>query len=552
MSSVLPAAAAARTGLAIVVRALAGGGSLVRDYHAGLHLEPFFGGHPGDIDAYVRKAAEVDVRLGGAQRMRVAAAIEPLGDATHRLRSILDGNGYFITTGQQPALFGGPLYTLYKVLAAVQLADALEGRLGKPCLALFWIGADDHDWDEANHTHVIGARDYLQRLQVSAPADAAPVPMHERAWGGGVLRAVDELLGQLPQTVWARAVAEHVRDTYVPTATVAASFTATMRWLLDGQRVALVSSAHPLLRRAALPVLRREAERVREHAAAIARQTARLEAAGYRAQVALADGASNIMLLEETGRDRLLRTGAGWVTRRDRLAMHDDALRALLDAHPERFSPNVLLRPVVENAVFPTIAYVAGPAEVSYFAQIGCLFAEHGIAPPVVVPRRSVTLVEPAIARVLARLELDADALRLPFDQLLGELTRRQLPDRLRAALRDARAALLREYETLTEAALTVDASLRGPLTTARNEALQRLHHAEQKILRQLRRRNAVSAEQLRRAATHLQPGGAPQERMLSPLHYVAHYGPAFVDEVRASLDMSPVPVAQWRGPQCA
>ncbi|HSJ09804.1 MAG TPA: bacillithiol biosynthesis cysteine-adding enzyme BshC, partial [Longimicrobiales bacterium] len=462
------ATAQART-LGILAGPLAGGGALVRDYLDGRDLSAFYTGHPGDIEAYRRKAREVEARLDAAARARAGGAIEALGDAGHHLQRILAGDGFFVTTGQQPALFGGPLYTLYKVLAAVRLAASLEAQLGRPMLALFWVGSDDHDWAEANHTTVLDAQGYAQRITVSAPAEAPPVPMSERRWGEGVERAVEEMVSLLPPGPFGRDVADHIRREYTPDATVAASSTATMRMLLRDQRVAMVDSAHPLLRRAAAPVQRHEESHAARHGALIARQTKRLDELGYGAQVPVAEDASNLMLLDENGRDRLMYGARGWHTRREKRGISQDELVARIEREPDRFSPNVFLRPVVESAAFPTLAYVAGPGELSYFAQIGCLFTAHGILPPVIVPRASVTIVEPTMHRLLERTGVTVEQVRRPLDELVQERLRRDLPPEVTASLDALRESLVEAHASLGDAATRIDPTLRGPIEAARN-----------------------------------------------------------------------------------
>jgi bacillithiol biosynthesis cysteine-adding enzyme BshC len=539
--------------LDILAGPLQGGGALVRDYLAGAAaLEPFYAGHPGSIDAYRRKSAEVERRLDAPARQRVARAITPHGDAAERLQRILAGDGFFVTTGQQPALFGGPLYTLYKVLGAIRLADTLERSLGRPVLALFWIGADDHDWDEASHAALLDAQHYVQRVTVRAPPGAPLLPLGERTWGDDVVHAVRDLVSHLPESEFSAEIAEHVRSAYTPDATVAESFTATMELLLRGRRVAMVSSAHPAVRAAAAPVLLSELERADEHRAVLARQTSRLEAAGYRAQVELDAAAANILLLSALGRDRLVRHGSAWRTRREKRALTLDELRARLKSEPERFSPNVLLRPVVESALFPTIAYVAGPGELSYFAQTACLFGAYGIQQPVIVARPSVTLVEAKVRRVLDRLGLSPESVRRPFDELVGEVIRLDVPPAAHAALDRIRLVLHEAYGELMAITESIDPTLRGPLTAARNWSLVRANEAEKRIIRHLKRRNGVVVEQLRRASASLYPGGAPQERVLSPLPFAARYGPGLVAGIAAGIDMTPAPVVEWRGPDCA
>lgn len=535
----------------VLIRPLEGGGRLVRDYLAGHDLSAFYSGHHSDPAAYLRKAAEVEGRLGADARSALTPAIESLGDSAGRLGRILSGDGFFVTTGQQPALFGGPLYTIYKILGAIRLADVLERTLNRPVLALFWIGSDDHDWDEANHSAVLDAQQYVQRIAVSAPADAPPVPLSERRWGEGVGRAVEELAAALPDTVHGSVVMAHVREAYVPENTVAASFTATLRYLLHDRRVAFVDSAHPALRRAAAPVLRADAARMLAGDEPVVRQTDALAAAGYDAQVAVAPDAANVMLIDDGGRDRVIRTARGWMTRRERGGIGETELLEMIESEPERFSPNVLLRPVVESALFPTLAYVAGPGELSYFGQIGCLFAAHGILAPVVVPRPSVLLIDSKLRRSLDRLGVDADALRRPFREVVADAVADDMPRDVLHALAALRSSIGDGYDELAAAAAGIDPTLLGPLTSARNASLLEANAAEKKIAAQLQRKNHVKIEQLRRAAAHIQPLNAPQERVLGPLPFVAVHGREIVARIEAELDMEPAGTAFWSGPRC-
>jgi bacillithiol synthase len=553
MSTPIPAHAG-RIATDLVVRAtpLRGGGALVRDYLDGKpELGRFFAGHPSDPAAYQGKGGEVAARLDAAGRMGAGAAILPLGDAADRLERILAGDGFFVTTGQQPGLFGGPLYTLYKALAAIRLAAALEGVLGRPVLALFWVGSDDHDWAEASHSAILDGEGFVQRVSVAAPADATPLPMSRRTWGRGIDPALADVAEHLPRTPSGDAVRAHLREAYTADTTVTASFIATLRLLLHDQRIALVDSADPRVRRAAAPVLRAEVERTSAHHEQLRRQTERLAEAGYPAQVAVVAGTSNLMMEDEHGRDRLVRGRNGWLTRRERTAMTDDALFRLLDREPERFSANVLLRPVVENAIFPTIAYVAGPGEIRYYAQLGCLFRAHGIRPPVVVPRPSVTLIEPPIRRILDEIGMQADAFARPFEELFTEAARQRAPASLAAGVRRVREDVTRAFAALEDAAVRIDPTLEGPVRAARNRSLREADRAERRILRQLKRQHGVLGMRLRRAAASLQPDGTPQERVFGALPFLARYGPGLVPAIAAALDLEPDGSAAWDASGC-
>jgi bacillithiol synthase len=391
----------------------------------------------------------------------------------------------------------------------------------------------------------------VHQFTVRGRHDAPPLPLNERVWGPDIERVTRDFAAALPATEFSSDIAAHVRGAYTPSMTVSASFTATMELLLQDRRVALVNSAHPLVRRAAAPVLLREIECAQAHYGALERQTSRLADAGFAPQVELAEGAANIMLLSEHGRDRLVQDGAGWRTRRQKQAITQDALLALIRSEPNRFSPNVLLRPVVESALFPTLAYVAGPGELSYFAQTACLFKEHGIAQPVIIARPSVTLVEARVRRLLDRLKLQPADVRRPFQELVTDVIRREVPPEATAALERIRAVLRDAYGELMDITEAIDPTLRGPLTAARNWSTVRANDAEKRIVRHLKRRNAILVEQLRKAHAGLYPDGAPQERVLSPLPLVARHGPQLIAGIEAAINAGFERVASWDGPAC-
>jgi bacillithiol biosynthesis cysteine-adding enzyme BshC len=519
-------------------------------------LAPFFAAHPADIEAYHRKAREVDGRLDARARQRVGEALRPLSAAaTHRLGSVLQGDGYFVTTGQQTGLFTGPLYTIVKALSAMRLARALEARLERPVVALFWCAADDHDWAEVNHVHMLDARSYVQRIALrDDAADAPPLAMSHRVLGTEVQLAIDALADLLPDSAFRAARLGALRAAYAPGRTMAAAFEDALADVLAGQDIVLVSSAHPLMKQHSLPVLRRALADAPAQEVAVAEQSARLESAGFRPQVSVATGASNVFRQDAQGRDRLMRDRRGWLLRRSRRSLGTETLLRELEQQPMAFSPNVLLRPIVESALFPTLAYVGGPAETGYFAQIGCLFRTHGIEPPLVYPRATITLVEGHVEKTLGKFSLASADLRRPFEVVVANYVRAQMPGEVTGALDALRTSLGEAYARVAEAAERIDPTLQGPVTGARNRALAHSREIEKRIERGMQHRSAVTLEQLRKAATSVFPRGAPQERVLNVYPFLARYGAGLIP---AMLEALPEPVLGarpegWDGLQCA
>lgn len=531
-----------------------GGTALVRDYIAGsAGLAPFFSGHPFDPDAYRRKAEEVSRRLTPADREAAGRAIRATSQtAADQLERVLAGDGVFVTTGQQTGLFGGPLFTIYKVLMAVRLARTLERVLDRPVAPLFWVAADDHDLAEVDHTFLLTAQNELRRVALPAPANPASHPMSHTMLEDNAAGVISEFLSLLPDTAFTPELREMVLRAYQPGRSVAGAFEELMAQLFSSLDVLVVSSANPHVKAAARPVLRRELDRTGAHGALLARQSARLAVLGYHTQVTISEDAANVFLHDENGRDRLVRDDGVWSLRRTQRRLSGDELFAMLDARPESFSPNVLLRPVVESAVFPTVSYVAGPSEISYFAQIGCLFDAHGIRPPVVFPRYSVTLIESKVRKVLDRAGMEPEEFNHPFHEIATRLVRDEMPEEVRRALRLLREDTSGDYDALAQAAQAVDPTLKGWLEGLRNNALGQAEAAEKKIASHLKKKNEIVLAQLQKAATNLYPDTVPQERMLNALPFLAKYGTELLLELLDAMEPEiGSPASAWTGVRC-
>ncbi|MEO5511287.1 MAG: bacillithiol biosynthesis cysteine-adding enzyme BshC [Longimicrobiales bacterium] len=526
----------------------------IRDYIAGTPaLAPFYTGHPSDPTAYERKSREVRDRMDPAARARVAEAYRPLNDAARKkLDRILRGDGFVVTTGQQAGLFTGPLYTIYKALSAVRLAAALEQQLKCPVLALFWVAADDHDWAEVDHVRVLDAYDYPRDVRVRSDVDAPPWPMSRKRLGAGVTAAIDELAQLLPPDGFGDDLRSMLRRAYTADRTVASAFEDMIAEILAPFPIAIVSSAHPAIKRASLPVMLHELVHAEAHEQIVAAQTARLSAAGYPPQVVLTPDASNVFLLRDAGRDRLLRERGAWLLRRTGERVDPSALLEQANTDPEILSANVFLRPIVESSVFPTLAYVGGPAETAYFAQIGCLFEAHNIKMPVIFPRHGLTVIEARADRTLERMGYDVESVRGPFAKVVSALVKAELPPSVRDALGALGDDLGNAYAALESSIPAVDPTLAGPVRSSRYRASLEVRRMEKQIERQFKARNADRIEQLRRAASSIHPDGAPQERVLNIVPLLAKYGPPIVqamhDAMPVALDRS---MPEWSGVNC-
>jgi bacillithiol biosynthesis cysteine-adding enzyme BshC len=462
------------------------------------------------------------------------------GRAAARLVQLLGGEALCVTTGQQPGLFLGPLYTVYKALSAVALAEQLERVLHRPVVPVFWVAGDDHDFLESAQAFTLSAAGDVARLALPERAADAPLtPMYREPLGPAVLELLAEFWGTQPPTEFRPAVEAWLARHYVPERTVAGAFASAVADLLGPMGVVVFQPTHPAAKAAMAPHLLRALEQATAVDARLADRAANLTAAGKPAPVPVGEGASLVMLEGAAGRDRLLVEDAAFYLRRSGERFSLAELAGVADRSPERLSPNVLLRPVVEAALLPTVAYVGGPGELAYLPQCAPVYEALGIPPQVPVPRWSGVVLEARTRKVLEKYGIAIDDLRLPEGQLEQRLVRGELPPEAIAALGSLQEALEREYDVLRDAAVAVDPTLRKPVESTRNAALAGVREVEKRLLSHLKQRNDTLVQQLARTRTSLFPLAKPQERILGAPPFLIRYGDGFLTTV---LDA----VRQW------
>ena len=514
-----------------------GGSSLVRDYLEGsATASAFYRGAPGEARSYRKKARELSQTVYPARLSSAAEIVRPAGpQGKAALRTVVEQRGFFVTTGQQPGLFGGPLYSLYKALTAVRLAEELEPVVKRPVMPLFWIASDDHDWAEANHAHVIDPGNRLHRITVGPATDQVPHALGRILLGDRGALALAELSACFPRNDYRDGYLDLLRETYHPGSTLASAYADLLAALLRDTPLGLVDGADSRLKKLARPILRAEAEDPVASEEALSETAAHLTASGYRLQVPLAQRATNLFFDTRQGRDRLLRTTGGFSLRRSGREFSSRRILRVIDESFDLVSPNVLLRPVVEGFVFPTLAYVAGPGELAYFGQLRALFRRHGVGMPVVVPRASLLIVEKKVSRVLERLDVTVDDVR-DGDLLQARFARDGMPDDLKDGLERWRDGLESRAREVSRASAAIDPVLQGAVTKARNSGLAALGALEKKVIRAIKRRSVTVAGQIAKAGVNLWPGGKPQDRVLSPLQYTMRYGPHFISMLRDGI----------------
>ena len=522
-----------------------GGSLLVRDYLSAVpQALHFYGSSPFSLSTYERKLAEVSDRFDRAKRQEVAAAVRPSTEnARRRLTRFVEEGGAVITTGQQAGFLTGPLYTIHKALSAVALANYLEGKLGVVVLPVFWIASEDHDWDEVNHTFMIDRVGKLRKFELPSE-DRRPLPMSERSLEGDLDSLTDEIRHFVGSKGDASDYVTRILDAYrVPGRRVADGFRAALEVIFRDVDILITDAADPVVKQTSSVVLRASLLDAQRHEEVLSARTKSIAEAGYSSQVAVLEGGVNLFLRTSGGRERLYRRGDDFSARERGEILPRTQLLELLEREPGRFSPNVFLRPVVESTVFPALAYVGGPGEIAYFAQVSALFSEFGIIPPAFVPRFSGTVVEPHVEKAVSALRLGEEQLRERREVLIDRLAREAIPDGAVHALESLREQLATGFEALLESSDGIEQGLEGALGAVRNRIQLELHRSEKKIIRALKRSDLASLQQLERVLNALQPHGEPQDRVLNILPFLARYRGHLLREIERAIAIS------WRFP---
>lgn len=463
----------------------------------------------------------------------VDAIVEAPGVAALRQRLALPG-ALTVTTGQQPALFLGPLYSLHKAISAASVARLLEVRWARPVVPVFWVAGDDHDWDEARTAHWLDDKGEVTTASLpERDPGASMTPLWREPLGAQVTRALASFRRTHPESATAAPVLDLLERHFLPDATVAAATAGMLAELLAPLGILVLDSTRLAFKRASAPLLLRA---LREHAglsSAIVTRQLELAQSGRDPGIDHDAGATLVMLDGPDGRDRLVRGGDGFQLRRagTKLAMAD--LEQIASESPERLSANVLLRPVLESQLLASVAYCAGPGELRYLALATAVFQALAIPQPAPVPRWSGLIVDSYADRMVDKFGVTIDELRDPHHDVLARAAADRMPASLSAAFRQLRAVAASEFGLVADEAAAIAAPLRRSATGSQRRVDFEVGRLERRLIRSLKRRHEIEFRQLARARTSVLPVGRPQERTLCVAGPLARHGLPLLGAVR-------------------
>jgi bacillithiol biosynthesis cysteine-adding enzyme BshC len=512
---------------------------LVVDYafdHA--RVAPFFAGDPRDPHAWREAIARTQAHkrergaiadIIGAQQHARGAPAEAIAAAA-RLRS---PETVAVVTGQQAGLFGGPLFTLLKALTAVQLAERLRSDHGIPAFAIFWIDAEDHDWDEVKSCGVLDASLTRRTVAVGDPPGSHIEPVARVGLDATVDAAIHELTAALPPTEFTESVMAAIRAAYTPGTGMVDAFGRWMESVLGRRGLVVFDSADPAAKPFAAALFTREIERAGATARLAAEAGAALEAHGYTAQVTPQPETVALFHLND-GRQPVRIQGDAFQVGDS--IVPKNALLERVRQTPTAFSPNVLLRPIVQDTLFPTVCYVAGPNELAYLGQLRGVYDSFDVPMPLMFQRATATLLDSNAVRFLLRHDISMEQLQAQDESLLNQLLAAQLPPDVDAAMQEVGRLLQDRMEQLATSVAQIDTTLEGAARSALGRMQDDVKKLNGKIIQAAKRKDETLRRQFHHAQAQAFPGGEPQERSVGFVSFLNKYGPGFVDRLLEEL----------------
>ncbi|MBN1206202.1 MAG: bacillithiol biosynthesis cysteine-adding enzyme BshC [Myxococcaceae bacterium] len=440
-----------------------------------------------------------------------------------------------VVTGQQVGLFLGPLFTIYKAASAIVAARALAEETGRPCVPIFWLQTEDHDLPEIDHCLTPrGAGEPLRVALEHADAATSRIPVAHRRLGEGVTRALSALRTELGSQPHA---AEHLgllERAYRPEATLVDAFAEVLSTVFAEEGLVFLDPRDARLAPLAAPVHRRALTEASAIAAGLAERGNALAEAGFSEQVHVRPGAPLSFFSPEGvegARYRLDPASPGsWslVGHPEGASVTTPELLAWLEREPLRFTTSALLRPILQDTWLPTAAYVGGPGEIAYFAQLAPLYAHVGLPLPLIVPRARFRVLDDRTRGLLDKLRLAPDDVTTPRHELLALLSARGAgegfdpPEAVEARLM---GALAPELSRLGERMASLDPSFAHAIERTEESVRGALSRLVAKYGRAIAQRDQVTVERVDRLRAYLTPEGAPQERIYGLPYYASRFG---------------------------
>ena len=457
------------------------------------------------------------------------------GRAHENIAKLTDPRTVCVFAGQQAGFLGGPLFTIIKAVAVVQAAKKYEQELGRPVVPMFWIAGDDHDFEEVNHTYLLNRSAEPCRIGYATPPEnevsTAAITFSDVEALDRARQCMRECLGD---TDFTPRLYEIIDAAYAPGETFVSAFGRLMAALTAELGVVLFSPADPDVKRYAVPFFLDVLTKQDELCSVINEINREIAGLGYDIQVAKKECATHLFC-DLDGRKPIHRDGDMFVVGEQRFS--EAELRGLIEDAPQRFSPDVLLRPVLQSYLFPTVSQKGGPSEIAYLAQVNPLFQLFGLPAPVHRARPTATVVERHIEKLMDEYDVGFEDLTGDIEQVINRILMETFPEDLESHFQQLRGDVEGRFDQFIRESLQFDPSLKPVAKQIYGKIDYSLKAFESKVFSAHKKRSKQTRDRIYRIWQSLYPNRMFQERCLSAVYFVSKYGFDFAAHLARLMD---------------
>ncbi|RFU60319.1 bacillithiol biosynthesis cysteine-adding enzyme BshC [Bacillus sp. V59.32b] len=432
--------------------------------------------------------------------------------------------------GQQAGLLSGPLYTIHKVISIIKLAEKQEKALGKRVIPIFWIAGEDHDLAEVNHVYTMqGKKTYpLYHPFKTMITDMKLDARSAMAW-------IDEVVETYGESEFTNDLLHQAKEMLEKGETFVDFFASLILDWFNKYGLLLMDAGDPELRRIEADYFKELIEKSGKVTDAVLSQQAFMLEKGYKRTIEMDDRAANLFYYDREKQERTLLelSGSKYVGKNGSVSFTEAELIEIAENQPENLSNNVVTRPIMQEMLFPVLAFISGPGEIAYWAELKQAFEQFGLKMPPIIPRLNITFLERGIATDLEETRLDLETVLTKGTESAKQSFIDSVKDQsLEAEFKLMRTILEEKHIALTRKAIEVDKGLQPLLEKNRNLLIGQLDFMYDRIINSTKDKHSVVLEKYNRIETSLFPLGSPQERIWNIFYYLNKYGPTFIEDI--------------------
>jgi len=447
---------------------------------------------------------------------------------------------YAVVTGQQVGLLGGPLYTVFKTITAIKLAERLKTKYPQnDFVPVFWVEGEDHDFAEMNNISLLDGENKVVKIEY-LPGGEMPErnlgPVGELVFDRALEQTFAAIEATLQKTEFTEDLLQRLKAWYAQGRTFNISFTGWMNDLFEDYGLVFLSPNHPGLKKILSPLFVKEISEFPRVSQMVIGQSAELEES-YHAQIKAKS--INLFLFHKGGRYLIEPREHDFSLKGTRHFLQKEELLKIAMETPEQLSANVVLRPLAQDMLLPTVAYVAGPSEVAYHAQLKPVYEYLNVVQPVIYPRASGSFVEERLERAMERYSIALTEFFDDGDKLMNRISEQISEVKLDQIFGEAHSRVHDALNELKFGLKEVDPTLLGALESVKSKIDGNMNVLKEKAVGAQMRRNETAMRQVEKAIGSLLPNGMLQERELSVIYYMNKYGPDLVKWLTGEMDIT-------------